>query len=501
MLRSLRSALKKPHLAADQERAHQALIESEQQFRLAASSAPLVLYARDRDLRLTWVYSRRTDTDFAENLGKTIDQVVHPEDARILDELYRDVMRTGQPRQQLMRFHYSRLLDAPWQNLHIQPHRNERGEIIGVICAAYDVTELMEARARLAEREALLQLALEVGEMGAWEYDPHTSTVRYSGSLARIAGLPHGDHTSIEQFLGAIHPDDRTRVREQVDAALAEHGALDVEHRVLRPDGKIVWVIMRAQVLNAETPGEQRLTGVTIDVTQEHELRERLERSNSALRGFARSVAHDLKTPLSAMMGYGQILERTLRDRLNPSEHDKLRFMLSSGQQLGELIDGILAYSHAIHEPVRVRVDLEQALAQAAQRLRLEIELSAAELTHDPLPAVEGNPALLTQILQNLIGNALKYRDRSRTLRIHVGVAQDPSGWVIHVRDNGIGIDPAHHARLFEAFERAHAEDSYAGLGLGLALVRDAVAHHGGRVWLHSAPGHGSTFSFSLPTR
>jgi chemotaxis family two-component system sensor kinase Cph1 len=484
--------------ARDAEAAHQALAKSDAQLRFAASSAPLVLYARDRDLRLNWVYNPRSEKDLTINLGRTVEEVVHPEDARVVTALYREVMRTGQPRRHLMRFHHSNLLDAPWQNVHIQPLRDEKGEIAGVICAAYDVTEMIEARAALAEREALLGLALEVGEMGAWSYHPTTGTVRHSASLASIYGLPSEEESRVGLLMGLVHPEDLARVHERMQQAVADESYLGLEHRIVRLDGEVRWVSVRARGRRSDD-GEVCLIGITIDITDEHRLRERLEQSNRALEHFARTVAHDLKTPLQTMLGFGELLRRSAQEKLSEAEREKMGYLLESGRQMGELIDGILENARAAHAPVRQPVELEAALAQALERLRLAVREAGAEISHEPLPSVTGNPALLVQILQNLIANALKYRHRERPLRIHLSARRRERDWVITVRDNGIGIAPERQARLFEAFERGHGESDYGGLGLGLALVKDAVEHHGGTVGLESRPGEGSAFYFSLP--
>lgn len=480
--------------------AHAALLESEQRLRLAVASAPLVLYARDLDLRLSWVYRPDTRRDLSVNVGRSVSQLVaDPAEAERLAQLYREVIRSGEPRQLLLHIGYSPLLDAPWQNVHVRPWHDDRGGIVGVICAAYDVTELVEARAALAEREALLDLSLDMAEMGAWTYGARDRQVRHSVGLARIFGLPQAVETPLERITERLHPDDAARVQEAQRQALVSAGQLSDEFRVRRPDGAERWVAVRGRALREED-GRPRLVGVALDVTEDRQLRERLETSNRSLERFASTVAHDLRSPLQAMLGFSTVLARSLEGSLKPEQQEMLDYMLQSGRQMEGLIQGILEHSRAVHSTrVHQPVELETALEQALGRLRLEVEATGAEVSHDPLPVLHGNPVLLVQVLQNLVGNALKYRDRSRPLKIHIDARREGEEWVLAVRDNGIGIVPEAQGRLFEAFQRGgdHAEDS--GLGLGLALVRDAVEYHHGRVELESTPGLGSTFYVHLP--
>jgi PAS domain S-box-containing protein len=355
------------------------------------------------------------------------------------------------------------------------------------------------ARQALAEREALLQLALEAAEMAEFDWDLATGEVHHSATLAKIFGLPSKDGVArVELLLGLIHPDDLERFRQWSQGRFAKTKRVSHEFRLAPASGGLRSVALRAQVMRGKTGQPERMIGVIIDITEEHRLREQLEYTNRRLERFAGMVAHDLKSPLQTMVGFSRLLARSLAPRLTAQEREQLSLILDAGRQMGELVDGVLAHAFATraevpHEPV----DLEQALVQVLDRLRLAITESKAQISHDSLPIVSGQPVLLTLVLQNLIANALKYC--KGVPQLHVSAREDRAEWVIAVHDNGIGIAPEDQGRLFEAFKRAHAEDDYQGLGLGLSLVKDAVEHHGGRVWVDSSPGQGSSFYFSLP--
>src|SRR5262249_35134981 len=140
----------------------------------------------------------------------------------------------------------------------------------------------------------------------------------------------------------------------------------------------------------------------------------------------------------------------------------------------------------------------EVVLTRVLQNLQAAITDSGAEVTHDPLPTVRGDEQQLALVLQNLLGNTLKFRG-PQPPRVHLSARQDGQYWVFSVRDNGIGLDPRHAERIFGAFQRLHAGEEYQGTGIGLAICKKIVERHGGRIWVESQPGEGATFSFTLP--
>jgi chemotaxis family two-component system sensor kinase Cph1 len=181
-------------------------------------------------------------------------------------------------------------------------------------------------------------------------------------------------------------------------------------------------------------------------------------------------------------------------------EGAELISMIQDGvNRMGLIIKDLLAFARATPARDRVEeVDMNEVLSKALSDLNEPVAESGAVITHDPLPRVMGNANQLGQVLNNLIGNAIKYRS-GEPPRIHVSAVERERDWEFSVRDNGIGIDPAHFERIFAIFQRLHEDGRYAGSGVGLAICKKIVEHHQGRIWLDSQPGRGSTFFFTVP--
>jgi signal transduction histidine kinase len=224
-----------------------------------------------------------------------------------------------------------------------------------------------------------------------------------------------------------------------------------------------------------------------------------LERSNAELEQFAYVASHDLQAPLRSIVGFGQILEKDYRGRLDADADTYIRFMVNSSLQMQGLIRDLLAFSRIGRErSADGLADCERVLAEVEQRLHGLIREHRAVVTHDPLPTVQCAQLELGQVLQNLIGNAIKFQVPGRQPLVHIGALREGGQWRLSVRDNGIGIEARYHERIFQMFQRLHTADKYEGTGIGLAICRKIVERHGGRLWVESEPGQGSVFHFTL---
>ena len=225
-----------------------------------------------------------------------------------------------------------------------------------------------------------------------------------------------------------------------------------------------------------------------------------LARSNAELEQFAYIASHDLQEPLRMVSSYVQLLERRYKSRLDEDADKFIAFATEGATRMQKLINDLLAYSRVGTRGKSFEaVDLEVVLAQVLENLHLAIKEKKAVVTHDPLPTVYGDSAQLTQVFQNLIDNAIKFR-REEAPKVHISARISGDDCVCSVQDNGIGIAPEYLDRLFLLFQRLHTRKEYPGTGLGLAICKRIVERHGGRIWVESRRGEGSTFYFTLPT-
>jgi signal transduction histidine kinase/HAMP domain-containing protein len=223
-----------------------------------------------------------------------------------------------------------------------------------------------------------------------------------------------------------------------------------------------------------------------------------LERSNAELEQFAYAASHDLSTPLRGISGFIQLLRRRLKSRLDAQDEEYIDLALGSAGQMQALISGLLALSRIGREaPGAEPTDCAALLDELRSQFLATPGARAAQITSDPLPTVTATPVEIRQLLQNLVGNAIKFQPGPRP-RVHVSAAREGAHWRFSVRDWGIGIRPEHQARLFQLFHRLHTPDAYEGSGIGLAICRKIVQRHGGRIWVESDGTGGSTFHFTL---
>jgi len=224
-----------------------------------------------------------------------------------------------------------------------------------------------------------------------------------------------------------------------------------------------------------------------------------LRRSNRDLEQFAYVASHDLQEPLRKVSSFCQMLERRYKGQLDERADQYIEFAVDGAKRMQLLINDLLAFSRVgrISDGM-AEVPMDDVLADALRNLATSIEDSGASVTCDPLPVVHGERRLLVQLLQNLVANGIKFRSEAAP-HVHVGVHQVDDCWEFSVRDNGIGIEPQYADRIFVIFQRLHPKAEYEGTGIGLALCKKIVEHHGGTIWLDTESTGGTTFRWTLP--
>lgn len=239
--------------------------------------------------------------------------------------------------------------------------------------------------------------------------------------------------------------------------------------------------------------------GVYEDITERKKTEDAIKRSNAALSDFAHVVSHDLQSPVRSARTYIHLAQKRYDTQFDERARALLRDTEDILVYMQELIQSLLKYATATEPDPggETPVPLDASLEQAVANLRPIIDETQAAITHDALPVLTAHPAQIVQVFENLISNAIKYRKRDVRPAIHVSAASKPEEWVIAVRDNGIGIAPGDQQRIFNPLKRLHGRE-IPGFGIGLATCRNVVEHHGGRMWVESKAGSGSTFFFTF---
>lgn len=243
------------------------------------------------------------------------------------------------------------------------------------------------------------------------------------------------------------------------------------------------------RLLNAEL--EQRVAERT----------EQLSRTADELRQFAYVASHDLQEPLRTVASYAQLLAKRNKGKLDKDTDDFIHYIVDGVMRMHVLLNDMLAYSRVTDSEDKAAREIETAstLKAALMNLQATIQENSADIEHDQLPKVLADDIQLTQLFQNLVGNAIKYRKPDVTPQVRISAKQNGSEWVFAVQDNGMGIDPKYHERIFGIFKRLHGKE-LPGTGMGLAICKKIVERHSGRIWVESKYGEGSTFFFTLPT-
>ncbi len=246
---------------------------------------------------------------------------------------------------------------------------------------------------------------------------------------------------------------------------------------------------------------EEQIRALNSDL--EERVRDRtaeLSRSNEELRSFAYAASHDLKEPMRTIASYTQLLSQRYKDKLDGDGSEFLGYVVDAVRRMDALLSDLLTYSQHLGSkpPILQQVNAEAVLTGVMMNVQASIKETGAQVTHDPLPAaITSDFAQLSQIFQNLVSNAIKYRG-SDPPRIHIGAEETDNDWTFSVKDNGLGIEAAYKDQIFGIFKRLHGRE-FPGTGMGLAICKKIVERHGGRVWVESDPGKGSTFYFTVP--
>ena len=429
-------------------------------------------------------------------VGKKIDSVVPPcEPARVRDIL--DRVGRGErtePFETTCRHKDGRPLPV---SLSVSSIRTADGSVVGIARIARDA----RAETRAA---ANFRMAVEASPSGMLMADANGVILHVNRELERLFGYAREELVghSLERLVPvrfrAAHAKSvaafsKSPAARQMGAQRDLYG--------LRKDG--TEFLAEIGLNSVQTPSGLLILAAVVDISERKRAEEaiaaqteRLRRSNAELEQFAYVASHDLQEPLRMVASYTQLLAERYAGQLDPKADKYIRYATEGARRMQALVRDLLTFSRISAEPLKLhRVDTKAALETVLERLAAMIDDTKADIVVGDLPAVTSDESELGQVFQNLVANALKFRS-DQPVRVAIAAQRRDDAWLFSVADNGLGIHPRDHDRVFQ---RLHERGKYEGSGIGLAVVKKIVERHGGRVWVDSAVGQGSTFYFTMP--
>ncbi|GAB3169511.1 PAS domain S-box protein [Telluribacter humicola] len=399
-------------------------------------------------------------------------------------------------------------------NVEITGHPIEFNGKASMLVVANDVTEKVKIRVALSDSIERYQYAIKATFDAIWDWDLATDKLLFGEGYQELFGYGAQDEAAaIDSWYNHIHPDERDRVIESIHAAIAKGETnWTEEYRYLKADGTYAYVIDRGLVITDSEGKPVRMIGAMQDVSHRSyhqsrlkELNEKLEvraaqlvASNKELEQFANVTSHDLQEPLRMITSFLQLLQRKYADQLDPTGQEYISYAVDGASRMKKLITDLLEYSRLNNKMGRQEeVDLNEVIQEVVQYFQPQVEQHGVQFRVEPLPVVRSVRLYMIQILQNLISNAIKYRSEASP-HISISVREEEHHWEFAVTDNGIGIDPRYHDKIFILFQRLHLRKEYTGTGIGLAICKKIMDKTGGKIWVESQAGKGSTFYFTI---
>ncbi len=482
----------------------------------------------------------------AEAVGQPVTMLI-PADLRMEETRILEIIRRGEAVS-----HYEttrrRKDGTPVEvSLTVSPVKNARGEIVGASKIARDITERKRSVAELQRVSVLLDTLLHTAPIGFCFLDRDLRFVRINARLAQINGFSVEAHLGrhVSEIVPALVDslgDVTGRILATGEAVLNHefsgetpaapgwmrtwseswYPVRDNAGEVLGFGGIVEEVTARKQAeeqihrLNAELDQRvvERTAALGLEIAAHREAEERvgqlngqftarvaeLADTNAELESFSYTVSHDLRAPLRHVLGFVRLLAEGAEGKLDADTAQYLPRIADAATRMGQLIDALLDFSRlgraGLHQ---TEVRLDALIEERRAHLQPDLEGRAIEWKIGPLPVVQADPAMLRQVLANLIENAVKFTRAQPAAIIEITCESGPTEHVVHIRDNGAGFDPRYADKLFGVFQRLHSVKDFEGTGIGLATSRRIIHRHGGRIWAESQPGQGADFYFSLP--
>jgi len=498
---------------ADRKAAEQAVRASEEKFREIAENTSDIIWHLDTSMTVTDVGGGHRVLEWLDRwplVGSNGLEAFAPKSAEMLRAQFADRQKqeragirtdAGRFEAQLLNRRGERL----WIEMMAYPHRNGAGELIGLFGVMRDISERKRAETALRRSENLFRQMFDASPVAALLIEPETGIIfQANASAARFYGTDRHALTGLS--LTDLTPKETSpsgALLDQLRTHASQNGnVVEQTHRLANGQTRRVAAhVGEVDVAVGDTDTHRFLNVSLFDITDREHYANELEQRNTALRDFTAAVSHDLQEPLRMVSSYLGLLKRRMSDRLNSDEQDFITFAVDGATRMRSMLHGLLTYARVDTAPHSLKpVDLSQTIKTVLDTLRPHLaECEASVDIPEALPVVMGDPDQMLSLFQNLIGNALRYRSPDRRCEISILWHRADHTARLGVRDNGIGIDPEQHERIFGVFQRIREIPEDTGTGMGLAICRRIVQRHDGDIHVESQHGQGTTFWLTLP--
>lgn len=477
-----------------------------------------VILTMDKDRRvLTWNKGAEAITGYSEDeiIGQSADIIFTEEDRKNNQPEIEAQKAIEEGRAENRRWHVRKNGSLYWGSGSVSPMRHSDGRLLGFVKIMRDLTESKHAEDELKRSAERLQLALDAGKLGLYEYDFQTRQTTATALHKANCGLTENEQFIFDELKNLVLPEDREATETELNRAIAEGSVYTAEYRIRLKTGAIRWIKSVGRVVCNEANQPKKLVGTTMDITEQKHFTEelnklinertmQLQRSNEDLRQFAHVASHDLKEPVRKIKTFNNRVIDEFSHVLPPVAKTYLSKIDNATSRMNSMIDGVLNYSKFEYSEIDfTTVNLSEVLEDIETDLELLIESKKASIKRGQMPVVRGNKLWLYQLFYNLVLNSLKFSKKDVASVIDIGweeVKEDEKKIVkIILSDNGIGFDKEFKEVIFDTFTRLNPADKYEGTGLGLALCKKIVERHRGSIVAEGEPEAGATFTIKLP--
>lgn len=492
--------------------------EHNTQFQLLANMIPQLVWMADKDGWIYWYndqWFKYTGTTLKEMEGWGWQSVHDPKTLPAVMEKWKLSIETGNAFEMVFPLKGADNVFRPFLT-RIAPIRDQNGSIVNWFGTNTDISAQYQA-----EMDALNALSLEEMEriklltmienipnfIGMSDLDGH---LQYLNRAAKqLIGLTVNQDISTFKLYDLYSPTALRRIQGEGMPTLLENGIWRTEMSVLHRDGHEIPVSQTITLYRDKTDIPLGLGIIIEDITEhkklettQQQLLEKLTRSNNELERFAYVASHDMQEPLRMISSFSQLIDKEYQSKLDASGHEYLDFIKNAALRMKHMVSDLLEYARVKNDETHFETfSMEVEMQHVLENLSTIIDESHAMIKHEKLPTLIGNPFQIMSLMQNLIGNGIKYQKKGHQPKIDITFKDQKSYWCFTVHDNGIGIDTEFIDKIFEPFKRLHSWDEYQGTGMGLALCKKIVEIHRGKIWVTSKPGLGSQFHFTLPKK